>query len=211
MCPIVVSTLFVAASHSILGCASTPGANQDMGVDRDESIRCYGVGAAALGGAGACSGPCWSAFRDPGIRHAQKADDLLKAPADHRAASQALRDAEAASCRGIADRDRDISPFAHRVDIASVQAMADGAVVTFAVVPGLTADSLRRIVDCHLARNAPLGHQVPEMSWCPLVPNQVAATVMTGADWRLAVTITSSDPDAAREIVRRAQALQAGQ
>lgn len=216
----------------LVGCASTPGANpHDMSVaqheamarkaqqgaaehqneyaaqvDSDYAGRCYGAGARP--GAGAPNLPCWTSLHDQNIRHAERADDLLKAAADHRAASQALRDAEAASCSGVADRDRDISPFAHRADVAAVQTLPNGAAITFAAVPGLTADSLRRIVDCHIARNAALGHQVPEMPWCPLVPNHVSASVAPAADGRLVVTITSSDPDSAREVVRRAQALQ---
>jgi len=42
--------------------------------------------------------------------------------ADHRAAAQALRDAEGTSCGGIAESDRDVSPFDHREDITSVTA-----------------------------------------------------------------------------------------
>lgn len=224
-------TVSILASFVVLvGCASTPGANpHDMsvaqheamarkaqrgaaehqaeynaGVDNNYAGVCYGTGARP--GAG-YSVPCWSSFRDQSIRHAERADDLLKAAADHRAASQALRDAEATSCSGISDSDRDISPFAHRADVAAVQSLPNGAAITFAAVPGLTADSLRRIVDCHIARNAALGHQVPEMPSCPLVPNHVTASVAPTADGRLVVTVTSSDPNSARQVAERAQAL----
>lgn len=217
---------------ALVRCASTPGATtpganpHDMGAtehearaadaaqsaagherqyDSDSVVECSG--AQARGGAFGGTGLCWTALRDPNIRHAEQADELLKAAADHRAASQALRDAEARSCRGVADSDRDISPFAHRADIASVQTTTTGATIVFAKLQGLTVESLRGVVDCHLARNAALGHQVPEMPWCPLVPNHVTATVAADPDGRVAVTIASTDPDAAREVARRAQAL----
>ena len=137
--------------------------------------------------------------------------------ADHRAASQALRDAEARACVGISDSDRDMSPFDHREDIASVEPLVDtwtkvqygktvGAVVTFRAVPGMTAQWLQRVVDCHLARNAALGYDVPEMPYCPLVPKEASAKV-TGMDTGFAVAIRSDNSDTANEILKRARAL----
>jgi hypothetical protein len=112
-----------------------------------------------------------------------------------------------------------MSPFMHREDIASVQELITktttgkstssrqtGAVVVIRAVPGLTAQWLQRVVDCHVARNAALGHNVPEMPYCPLVPNGAAATV-TPTDTGFAVAIRSDDPAVAHEILRRAQSL----
>jgi hypothetical protein len=112
-----------------------------------------------------------------------------------------------------------MSPFMHRQDIASVQELVTkttggkatsarqmGAVVVLRAVPGLTAQWLQRAVDCHLARNAALGHNVPEMPYCPLVPNGVAATV-TATATGFAVEMRSDDPAVAHEILRRAQGL----
>jgi hypothetical protein len=215
---------YVPLALALAGCASTPGANPhdmsaaqheamarrdekgaaqhqheyDVGTEPD-ALRCTPTQGAGL---------CWSSLHDPSIRHAEQADELLKAAADHRAASKALRDAEAASCQGVADRDRDISPFAHRADIESVTTAPDGATIVFGAVEGLTVDSMRRIVDCHLARNAALGHDMPEMPWCPLVPNHVTASV-SGGSGRVIVAVTSPDPAAAREVARRAQLLKA--
>jgi hypothetical protein len=139
--------------------------------------------------------------------------------ADHRAAAQALRDAEAQACVGVSDDDRDISPFYHREDITSVQPAnrpsphgkgappyLTGASVTFRAVPGLTAEWLQRVVNCHIARNNALGNDVPEMPYCPLVPKGVAAKVSSTGDG-FVVTIESQDPSSAQEILRRAQAL----
>ena len=63
-----------------------------------------------------------------------------------------------------------------------------GAIVEFRAVPGLTAEWLQRMVDCHIARNAALGHDVPEMPDCPLVPKGASAQVAsTGAGFSVAI------------------------
>lgn len=140
--------------------------------------------------------------------------------AQHRAASQALVDAEARACNGVALDDRDISPFARSQDIESVSELSvqaeafssdnlvpptlRGAVVKFRPVPGLTRSSLQRIIDCHLARNASLGYpaQVP----CPLALKGVSAVVKDSGNG-LAAELTSPDLGVAREIASRAERL----
>ncbi len=76
----------------------------------------------------------------------------------------------------------------------------------FRAVPGMSAEWLQRAVDCHIARNVALGHNVPEMKYCPLVPNGVSAKV-TQTPGGFAVAITSSDTDAVPDVVQRGQAL----
>ena len=78
--------------------------------------------------------------------------------------------------------------------------------MTFRAVQGMTAEWLQRLVDCHLARNASLGHVVPEMPNCPLVPNGAEAHVSSTGNG-FAVIIQSSDPATAREILARANRL----
>ena len=53
---------------------------------------------------------------------------------------------------------------------------------------------------------AALGHDVPEMPACPLVPRNITATVNTTRDG-LAVEIVSADASIAGEVLRRARAL----
>jgi hypothetical protein len=79
-----------------------------------------------------------------------------------------------------------------------------GAVINFRPVPGLTRERLQRIIDCHLARNASLGH--PAEIPCPLALKGVKAVVK---DTRagLAVEITSRDAAVAGEIWSRSQKL----
>lgn len=136
----------------------------------------------------------------------------------HRAAAQTLRDTEARACAGLSDRDRDQSPFSHGEDIVGVEEVSRtlspktpaqvpaGAVVIFAAVPGMTQESLQRIIDCHQARNSVIGFDAAEMAYCPLMLKGVTAEVSLRGG-ALAVTIRSDDPGTAREIQMRARAL----
>lgn len=74
----------------------------------------------------------------------------------------------------------------------------------FKAVPGLTRERLQDLVDCHIARNAALGHKVPEMPYCPLVPRDVTAVVGTFKDG-FVIRVTSSDDKVAAELWERAQ------
>ncbi|MDX2054620.1 MAG: hypothetical protein SFV15_19625 [Polyangiaceae bacterium] len=185
---------------------------------RVERWRCSPRGG---GRAGAEFGGCWSSVLNPTTAHLHAAEDHRRQAADHRAASAALRGAEARSCVGISSDDRDMSPFEHVEDITSVEPLIDrngssvapslrtvGAIVTFRAVPGMTSKWLQRVMDCHLARNASLGHTVPEMPNCPLVLKGAQARV-TATGNGFAVAIRSDDPATAREILSRAERLHA--
>ncbi|MBK7583262.1 MAG: hypothetical protein IPI67_24095 [Myxococcales bacterium] len=164
---------------------------------------------------------CWGWVANPTEQHLAQAELHRKHAADHRAASDALRRAEAQSCAGLAVGDRDVSPFAHTEDIAGVERLtvpdlagdtaadADktvGAVITFRAVSGMTAEWLQRVIDCHLARNAALGHVAPEMPDCPLVLRGVSAKVAsTGVGF--AVSVQAADRATAREVLARAERL----
>ena len=162
--------------------------------------------------------PCWRSVTNPTQHHLEEAWAHRKAAADHRAASETLRSVEASACAGVADEDRDMSPFDHREDIARVEALSppalksaswveSGAKISFRPRPGLTQDKLQRIVDCHLARNAALGYEVPEMPNCPLALKGVHATVAPSMEGGLSVTIHSDNPVTAKQILDRANAL----
>lgn len=159
---------------------------------------------------------CWTSVENPTAEHQRSAEEHRRRAADHRAASTALLDAETRTCIGISVEDRDTSPFDRFDDIASIGPLKEvtaqkvpiertvGAVVTFRARPGLTAEWLQRVVDCHLARNAALGHVVPEMPNCPLVPKGVEARV-TSTGNGFAVAIRSDDPAIVQEILGRAR------
>jgi hypothetical protein len=134
-----------------------------------------------------------------------------------------LRDAEAQACSGVPEYDRNVSPFLHSEDIeqvaplnAPVNPVAEegprhdtvfkGAVISFRPVRGLTQEWLQRVIDCHLARNAVLGHDLAEMPDCPLVPKGVTAQAKS-AGGHFVVEVSSDDPATAQEVWRRAQRL----
>ena len=238
------STLFISAGAVLLSaCASTtPGARPfDMSAADHAAAASSHEGEAAAHAAAydpdasspttPCSGrgaakyvdfPCWTSPANPTAKHSQEAEAHRKMAAEHRAASTALRDAEARACVGLANADRDESPFAHRDDIASMSRL-DGATssgkssssklaggtVVLRAVPGLTKEYLQRVVDCHLARNASMGFAMPEMAFCPLAVQGARATVVSsGAGF--GVEIRADGPDAASEVLKRARALVPG-
>lgn len=205
------TTLSMIVLILALGCRSTPGAEpHDMSVAHHEATAAREEAEAAR----------WSSATNPTEENLREASRHRQMAADHRAASQALRDAEARACGGLREADRDTSPFAHREDLARVEPLTEpvsvgrganiqrtvGAVVTFRAVPGMTAEWLQRLVDCHIARAASLGYDMPEMSYCPLMLREVEARV-TSIGNGFAVAIRASDPDTVDEIQRRAQAL----
>ncbi|MDP2317217.1 MAG: hypothetical protein Q8P41_30300 [Pseudomonadota bacterium] len=169
-----------------------------------------------LCGAGKGRRPCWT---NPTEAHLRESEQHRRMAADHRAASEALREAEASACVGLDPADVDLSPFEqYSADIASVEPLVVhrggktpehrivGATVTVRAVEGLTAEWLQRVVDCHVARNAAVGHDMPEMPSCPLVPKGATATVSsTGTGF--AVAIRSDDSAAAEDILARAKRL----
>lgn len=192
---------------------------------RAEELRC------ALARDGSVTGgACWSVLVSPTAEHRGVAEERKRIAADRRLVSPALRLAEASACAAIPAYDRDVSPFEHRSDIVSVTPLLEtakgwfsartpgsapmriaikrvtGAVVVFRAVPGMTETWLQRVVDCHLARNAALGHDVPEAPDCPLVPVGAEARV-TATDDGFAIAVRSSDRQAGHEILERAERL----
>ncbi len=151
---------------------------------------------------------CWTSVINPTEEHRRDAEEHRRHAEDHRAASMTLGEAEARACVGVSPSDRDASPFMHVDDIVAVDRTETGATLTFREVPGLSAQRLRQLIDCHLARNASLGHSMPDMPDCPLVPRGVEARVQT-TNRGLAVTIWSDDQAVARVIQERVERLSA--
>jgi len=166
---------------------------------------------------------CWTSTANPTEEHRREAETYRTLAAQHRAAAAELRAAEENACGGIAAEDRDVSPFFHREDIVSVEPLMNqgyyashsgrggpkvmtGARVTFRAVRGLTAQWLQRVVNCHLARNATLGHHEADMPDCPLVPRGVSASVVSTAEG-FEVDIKATDRTTAEDVLTRAKAL----
>src|SRR5690349_21106778 len=117
----------LATLFGLAGCASTPGAQpQDMSKAQHEQAAAqhertadphaaqYNPAASVVTEkCGDPRRPCWTSISNPTDAHKADAEKHRKMAADHRAAAQALRDAESTSCSGIAESDRDVSPFDH--------------------------------------------------------------------------------------------------
>ena len=218
-----------------MGCAADPGTQpHDMSAAQHEAMAKNEESAASGHGeqhdpnatqaTEVCSGKggCWTSTSNPTAQHADDAKDHHELAAKHRAAAAALTGAEKSACAGISDDDRDTSPFYHREDIQSVSPLTEtvksgksstqkavGETVVFRAVPGMTAEWLQRVVDCHLARAAAVGHDMPEMGYCPLMVKGVKAKV-TSAGNGFAVSVSADDAATVTEIKRRAQALAPG-
>lgn len=219
-----ILAVLVVGLGSGCGAPSTPGANPhdmsaadhataagkhdhmatsgDNGRDRCASVRANEV---------AFDGVCWTQGAT------SESDAHRKMAADHRAASQALRDAETKACGGVALADRDESPFAHRIDILAVEPVvttsskgeaprAAGATISLRAVPGLTLEYLDHMVACHTARNAAMGFGMDDMAFCPLSVKGASAKVTQGTG-ALRVEIRGDSDAASTEILRRANAL----
>lgn len=170
---------------------------------------------------GSASNPCWTSVANPTDKHKSEADSHRSLASKHRAAAAALAQAEATACAGIDEDDRDASPFYHKEDIASVSPLdkdvaqgkqtakqPGGAIVVFRAVPGLTQEWLQHEINCHQARAASVGYDMPEMGYCPLMLKGVKATVTSAGDG-FAVKLESDDVETAKQILGRTQALAA--
>jgi hypothetical protein len=158
----------------------------------------------------------WTTHAPPTRDQSARLEALRAEAKEHRLASEALRSVEASACSGLADDDRDVSPFFHVDDIVDVQPLRghgrgdpghlEGAVVTFRSVEGLTPARLQGLIDCQIARDAALAFAAPETSWCPLAVRGVRVRVVRH-DRGLDVELSSADADAAVETYSRALAL----
>jgi len=171
------------------------------------------------GGTTTCGGstiegtsPCWSVPSNQAA-HEQEARRLHELAKRHRAAGDALIQAERDACAGLAEADRDVSPFIYHDDITSVTRLSEtqaepariGVVIRFRPVEGLTIGWLERAVQCHIARSAVLGHSA-ELGYCPLAVRGASAKVAANASG-LAVEVWATDPAGGAEILGRAQKL----
>jgi hypothetical protein len=228
----LLSVVAVGAVVGLLACATTVpehhlSADQEQTVAtadqaqaaRQESEFRPGAGRSTTTGCrgkGDLGGACWTSDENPTEAHLRLAARLRSEATHHRAISRALVIAEEKKCSGLSEDDRDESPFDHLEDIESVQPLLGaaktapppllGATVQFRGRPGLSAAWLQRVMDCHLARTDALGHDLPDMPDCPMVPAAVRARVRAAGDG-FAVDLTSDDPASAKEVLRRAQRL----
>jgi hypothetical protein len=123
------------------------------------------------------------------------------------------------ACRGVRDPERYVWLLTNRQDVMAIGEIKPeepqletltsdprvGARVVLAAGPGMTAEWLERIGQCHIAQNAARGYPQGAAP-SPLDVTGAAVQVSTVGDG-FAVDITSYDGKAGREILRRARAL----
>lgn len=191
----------LALAAVLAACASTPSGIRppDMSVAEHEAAAAH-----------------WASANAADVKEQEEALRIAEA---HRAAAQALRDAGANACKGIAPVDRDSSPFSHR-DIERVIPVHKtvttgknrtarrlvGATIRLRATPGLTREGFQRIIECHLAWNAVTGSVVPEMPDCPLMLKG-SQIVVRSSGAGVEVDVTSEESGASYDIWDRAQRL----
>jgi hypothetical protein len=160
---------------------------------------------------------CWVETVNPTAVHLEEVEAHRMRAVQHRKAARELQDVEDRACAEVATEDRDMSPFSHRGDILGVSPLEEGkgktkrlvgATVVFRSVPRLSTAELQRIMDCHLARNAVIGHEVAgaEMEHCPLTERGASARVRA-VEGGFAVDVWAPDASVGQAIWRRAQSL----
>jgi hypothetical protein len=128
------------------------------------------------------------------------------------------RVATEAACREVPEAESHLAVLMSPADVLAVYdikanerlsdvtvAMGDGVRVVLAARPFTSSAWLRQAIACHLARNAAAGKARPASS-SPLDVEGIVV-VVTSVPGELAVDITSSNGDRAREIRARAHAL----
>jgi len=138
--------------------------------------------------------------------------------AKHRAEAARIRTAEAQACHGLSEEALMASPVERSDEIVAVRELPDygrtgkassqrgGATVLLKSEVGMSPEDFQRMLTCDAAQARTVGGKKLERTpWA--VAGASSAVVET--DQGMLVEITANDRDAAKEIVRRAQALQA--
>jgi hypothetical protein len=152
-------------------------------------------------------------------KHLREAQRHREAAALHRSHADALRATEARVCVGIPAAERAASPLEQPDGIRSVEpahvttpsgkfttTRLVGARVVVLAQPGLTAEWLQRLLDCHLAHMAAVGPAAAHADACPLALPGVSATVTSVGDG-FAVVIVADDEESAAIVLARARAI----
>ncbi len=153
--------------------------------------------------------PCFDVAEERAMDLRYAAEHERQAARQHRRAAAALVRGELAACRGIPERERDHSVFAHRSAIADVIPHREagqvlGVWIVFKPVVGFTADWLRRDIACQRARWAVLGSPSNMAAADPtLVPGSTAQVF--DRKNHLEVLVTTDSTDAGEMALARAR------
>jgi hypothetical protein len=155
--------------------------------------------------------PCWDIEIDTEVRHRRAAERERRAARRDRQIAADLIRAQRARCEGVPAADLERSPFARRDAIIQVEPHETddevrGALIVIRPAPGLTADGIRKAVECHQARFAALGKPTTYLAEDPTVVEGAHVQVREG-DGRIEVLVVSDAPGAGHIVLGRAQDL----
>lgn len=200
---------------AVAGCATVGTRPQDMSVAGHEAAAASATAEAAKVARSQIQPPPTAASANA-IWRTEDSRHWLAVAEKHRAAAQALREAEALACVGIEESDREPGPFFRPEDIAGVTRLEErtgkngsklvGAAIEVRAAPGLTAEWLQRRMECHVARSAVVGRDDPKMKLCPLAVKGVSTRVRSRGD-RFLAEVRADSSSGAEEVCRRARAL----
>jgi len=155
--------------------------------------------------------PCWDAGEEVAEHHRYVAErEQQLAQAERRTATRMVEN-EITSCRGLANRELEHSPFAHRRDIEAViphreAGVVRGVRIVWRPVPGLSAQWMRKTIACHRARFERMGEPA---IYLPDDPTLVAGATVTVEQRKghLEVLIETSDDMNGEVALERAREL----
>jgi hypothetical protein len=155
--------------------------------------------------------PCWDAAEELAEHRRFFAERESRLARAERRTAAHMVETELAACRGLSPRELEHSPFAHRREIAEViphrvTGTLRGVRIVWKPVPGLTADWMRRAIDCHRAQFERLGE--PPI-YFPEDPTLVARSTVTveERDGHVEVEIEAADDMTAQVALARARDL----
>jgi hypothetical protein len=172
------------------------------------------VGIMALGAGGCVSQS--AELRGTSADAHDQAAGMTSLAQDPRAVVRRMREMEQAACEDVPDVERDRGPLSPRERIAGVELLRHrprstetlqlaGVAIYLRGAPGMTDESLGRVLECHLAHRAVVGDRVADKDSPLFVQDARVAVSSAAGGFRIA--ITARDLDSARQIIQRATAL----
>ena len=153
--------------------------------------------------------PCFALVDETAERHREAAEYERELARKDRAAAARLLETQRFACAGIPEREIGHSPFSHESAIEKIAPIYNGdrlagVRVEFEAVRGLTADWLRRAIECQRARWAVMGK---DAAWMPMDPTLIdgAKIDVRARDGRIVVLVTTYEPKQAALALSRAR------
>lgn len=136
-----------------------------------------------------------------------------KVAVEHRAAATKLQSAEDLACAGLTPEERAPGFFGAATVIGVEPLYNDdlapylvGAEIALRAGRGDNRPWLERVIACHIARAAALGHDLGVLPNCPFAPRGVKAEIRQ-VPGEYVITLRTKDGEAAKEVWKRAHHL----